>query len=352
MIKLLESDYYKVKPLIKSENEISVFGAIDGDMPGEFFVNNLENPTAALIKTCECNLVAGITDDNFISKLSSELDFWDEVTPDSQDWFEKIPLLHKNKFIRPFKRRRYVLNEDSFIKREMPLPDGFVLEKINLDVLRNSTYKNSESILEWVEGWGGDTAFIEKGAGNYIRNNESIVSWSISDCSYADQITIGVQTDEKYRKQGFGIRVVSETVNDCFMKGYKTINWLCVDSNRGSIILGEKIGFVHNNDYFFFCSYLPTENPSDISVEEWFAWAKHLEDTQEPQLIEESVYSYMKANDVVKVIEMIKSLPQFGIEPDFDEYTNTIHYFQLFGLSSNFNEPAWLEFIDLHKRIK
>ena len=347
MIKLSKSDYYKVKPLIKSENEISIFSAIEGDMPGEFFVNNSENPTAALIKTCECNLVAGITDEKFISNISAELDFWDEVTPDSQDWFEKIPLLHKNKFIRPFKRRRYVLDESSFIKRETPLPDGFVLERVDLDVLRNSSYKNAESILEWIEDWGNDTAFTEKGMGFYIRNSESIVSWSISDCSYKDQITIGVHTDEMYRKQGLGIRVVSETVNECFKKGYKTINWLCVDSNRGSIIIGEKLGFVHNNDYFFFCSYLPTENPSDISEEEWSAWAKYLEESsiQEPQLIEECLYGYIKANNVEKTIEIIKLLPQFGTKPNFEEYMNDIQYFQLFGLCSNFNDSDWQKFI-------
>ena len=235
MIKLPMSDFFKVKSLIKSKNEISIFSVIDGDMPGEIFANNLENPTAALVKTCECNLVAGIVDDEFISDISSEIDFWDSLTPDSQDWFGKILLLHKNKFIRPFKRRHYVLNEASFIKRENSLPDGFVLEKIDFDMLRNSTYENVEQILDWAADWGSETTFMEKGAGFYIRNSESIVSWSLSDCCYADQITIGVKTTECCRKQGFGIRVVSETANECFVKGYKIINWLCVDSNRGSI---------------------------------------------------------------------------------------------------------------------
>ena len=50
MIKLTKSDFVKVAPLIKSKNEISVFAVIDGNAPGEIFVNKLENPTAALIK--------------------------------------------------------------------------------------------------------------------------------------------------------------------------------------------------------------------------------------------------------------------------------------------------------------
>lgn len=57
MIKLSKADHFKFKPLIKSENEISAFGVIEGIIPGEIFANCAENPTTVLIKTCECNIV-------------------------------------------------------------------------------------------------------------------------------------------------------------------------------------------------------------------------------------------------------------------------------------------------------
>lgn len=348
MIKLNKASYSKIKPLIKSRNEISIFSVIDGNMPGEIFVNNESNPTAVLIKTCECNLVAGNIDNTFISEISSELDFWDCVTPDSQEWFGKIPLLHKNKFIRPFKRRHYTLDETTFIKRETTLPDGFMLEELDVALLRKSTYKNANKVLEWIDDWDNDSIFSKNGTGTYIHNGEIIVSWSLSDCCFGEQITIGVNTDEKYRNQGFGIKVVSETIMQCFRNGYKTINWLCLDSNRGSIAIAEKLGFTHSNDYFYFCSYLPTENPLDISEEEWLLWAKYLEESmvKEPQLINECLYTYMKANHVFKVIEIIKRLPQFGRTPDIKGYKRDIRYFQSIGLCSNFNNSDWLEFID------
>lgn len=349
MTRLSGSDCLKVKHLVKSNNEISVFGVIDGDLPGEIYVNDAGNPTAVLIQTCECNLVAGAVDDEkFISEISSELDFWDTVTPDSQEWFEKIPLFHENKFIRPFKRNRYILNEGSFIRNEALLPDGFVLEKADPAVLRASAYKNTKRVLEWIEEWGGDSAFTEKGTGFYIRNNEAIVSWSLADCNYSDQITIGVTTDGNYRKQGFGIRAAIETVNDCLMKGYKTINWLCVDSNQGSKRIAEKLGFIRNNDYFYFCSFLPTENLSDISEEQWSAWAEYLEKSsaQEPRLLNECLYSYMKANNVSKVIELIKSLTQYEKTVNIKEFRNDIRYFQSNGLCSKFNSIEWLDFMN------
>ena len=76
MFKLRPHDYKKVLPLIKSEYQLSVFSVIHDIMQGKIFVNNLENPTAALIQTSECNLLAGnVDDDTFNSAISDELGF-------------------------------------------------------------------------------------------------------------------------------------------------------------------------------------------------------------------------------------------------------------------------------------
>jgi len=347
MIQLSKSDFPKVRHFIKSENELSTWSVIDGIMPGEIFANNAERPTTALIKTCECNLIAGEIDEKFISEISTELDFWDNVTPDSSDWFDKIPLLHPNKYIHSFKRRRYTLSEPSFMKRDTPLPDGFTIENVNLEKLRSASYNNADRVLEWAKDCGSDATFIQNGVGTYIRNHETIVSWSLTDCGYFEQTTIGVQTDENYRKQGFGIKAVSETIQKCFEKGYKTINWLCVDSNQGSISIAERLGFEYKNNYYFFCSYLPTENLLDIPKKEWHDWAKYLEEAalQEPRLIIECLYTYIKADDVPKTIEIIKRLPKFGEELKMNKYQRDIGRFQSKGLCENFDNAEWQNFV-------
>jgi len=55
--KLPELNYSKIKQLVQSNNEISVFSVIDRIMPGEIYVNSTDNSTSALIKSPECNLV-------------------------------------------------------------------------------------------------------------------------------------------------------------------------------------------------------------------------------------------------------------------------------------------------------
>jgi hypothetical protein len=74
MIKLNSKEFKKITHLVKSQNELSVLSVINGVMSGEIYVNNIDNPTEALIQTSECNLIAGSS--NFTKK--AWIDFLNE----------------------------------------------------------------------------------------------------------------------------------------------------------------------------------------------------------------------------------------------------------------------------------
>ncbi|SHO51553.1 GNAT family N-acetyltransferase [Anaerocolumna xylanovorans] len=349
MFKLNNNDFNKVIQLVKSQNELSVLSVIKGAMPGEIYVNSIDNPTAALIRTCECNLIAGNSNDaNFNSEVSMVLDFWDPLTPDSSEWIDLIPTIHKNPFIRKYKRRHYILSVDDFKECKETLKDGFILEKVDIDLLRQRNYENSEKLLEWTADWGDDAKFQKYGAGYFIHNGKVIVSWSLSDCSFDKKITIGIHTDERYRKNGFGKTVVSAVVKDCFTKGYEKINWLCVDTNKGSIALAEKLGFKYNNNYYAFSTYPPIENIKDLSESEWFEWGEYLENASKTQdcLISSSMYCYIKSNDIEKTISIMTSMEQRKITLDYSSIKDYIIYLQNYGLGSNFRSQVWLDFLN------
>ncbi len=353
MFKLANDDFSKVFPIIKSQNEISVQAVITGRMPGEIYVNRFDNPTAALIKTCECNLIAGSTADAiFNSEISEVIDFWDQLTPDSEEWIDFIPTLHKNPFVRRYERRHYILSIDSFKESNKPLADGLMIEKVNIDLLRKSDYENSNKLLEWIDDWGDDDNFKEHGVGYYIRNDKAIVSWSLSDCCYNNKITIGIQSDERYRKQGLGKTVVSAVVKECFHKGYEIINWLCVATNKGSIALAERLGFTYNNSYYAFSSYPPIENITDLSYAEWLEWGEYLENASitEDNLLWEALYCYIKSNNIEKTIQIMTAMEHSKRNPDYSRFQSFIAYLQDCGLCSNFKSRAWSDF--LKQRLK
>jgi RimJ/RimL family protein N-acetyltransferase len=349
MYKLNNKEFGSILHLVTSRNELSVLSVINGVMPGEIYVNNIDNPTAALIQTSECNLISGSTNDAvFNSEVSSELDFWDQLVPDSMEWIDIIPTIHKNPFVRKYKRRHYSLSIDDFMEPNIALRDGFVIEKLNLDILRNNSYENAEKLREWVENWGDDTTFLKYGAGYYIHNGKVIVSWSLSDCSYDKKIAIGIHTDERYRNNGFGKIVVSATIKDCFSKGYEIIDWLCVDSNKGSSTIAEKLGFKYNNDYYSFASYPPIENINDLSESEWYEWGEYLENASKTEdcLIWDCLYCYIKANDVEKTIHIMTSMENKKIIIDYSKFKNYLDYLQNYGMCSNFRNKDWFDFLN------
>jgi RimJ/RimL family protein N-acetyltransferase len=354
MIKLDNKDFKKIIHLVKSQDELSVFSVINGDNPGEIYVNSLDNPTAALIQTSECNLIAGSTsDDVFNSEVSSELDFCDPLTPDSSKWMDKIPSIHKNQFIRKYTRRHYVLFADKFVENNLTLREGYVVEKIDINALKEGTYENSEKLLKWIENWGDNKSFEKNGVGWFVRNDKVIVSWSISDCSFQKEIAIGIHTDESFRNSGFGKIAAAATIKDCFHKGYEKIHWLCVDSNKGSIAIAEKLGFICSSHYYSFSSYPPIENLKDLSEAGWQEWAEYLEEASktEKTLIWESLYCYIKANNVEKTIDIMKVMKNNQITIDFLRFKNYIDKLKNYGVCTNFDNKFWIDFINENIKV-
>lgn len=348
MLKKLEKkDFGKVIALLESSNELSVFSVIDGIASGSVYVNSTVNPRAAFIQTSECNLIAGtITDIDFNQSVGEIIDFWDQITPDSKQWNDIIPQIHPDRFVRKYTRCHYVLDDANWSSKAFVLPNGYYLEPVNLEELRQGKYKNADQLLEWIDNWGNYESFCRCGVGAYIRNENTIVSWSLSDCAQKEKVAIGIHTDEDYRRKGFAQITVNEVIRLCFLKGYQLIEWLCVDCNKGSIAIAEKMGFKLQNYYDCFTPYAPIENLLDLSEAEWSEWAQHFEKAakSEPRLMEEGIYTYIKANNPEKAKEMLMARKEAGSLEDIklleDSINEFIGYLHSIGMASAFSKGS------------
>lgn len=348
MFKLESSEFYKVQKLIETKDELTIPAVINGNNPGEIFVNDRENPTAVLIKTAECNLLAGnASDEKFNSEISSELGFWDQVNADNIQWERIITKVHKNPYVRKYKRRRYVLNKENFNEVKVQLEEGVRVEPIDLDLIKRDELDNSEDVLEWIEGWGEEENFIKCGAGCIVRDEENIMSWSISDCAFKDKIAIGIHTDGEYRKRGFALIAASHTIKECFGKGYNKIEWSCVATNKGSIAIAEKLGFKCESVYEVFTSYPPIENIRDLSEAEWCEWGEYLDKASsvDREMKIDALHCYIKGNNLNRTISSIKDINKEDIKIDYEELNGWIKALQKRGLCGQFDDSRWRELI-------
>lgn len=344
MLKLESKDYNIIKKLIKNSSQnLSIHAVINGVMPGEIFVDSKENPTSVLIQTSECNLLAGNpNNERFNSEIKEYLDFWDDLTLDTDEWEPKITEVHKNKFIRKYKRRHYVLHQ---IKHSIHnVENGFFLEKVDPRYVSECNLKNSEKVMAWINDWGNADNFLNHGVGFMIRNEDTIISWSLTDCRYDERAAIGVHCDSNYRNRGFGTIVAAATADYCLSNGITEIDWLCVDTNVGSIAIAEKLGFARKSDYYSYASYPPIENKSDLTIEQWEEWALFYENVleEEPRLFWECALCWMKANNVDSVIKLLNKKIEKGWKWTVEELSNFFTGFR--------NNSKWEEYLN-HLKI-
>lgn len=343
--KLDSKEYGRVQDLVKNDlPELTVYSVLAGSTPGEIYVDDQDHPKSALIETPECNLLVGdATNSEFNAEVKEILDFWDQVTFDSEDWEKYIPEFHQNRFIRKYKRRNYLLKELKYKDYIANLPKGYQLEKVNPTQVSESQLENAEDVIEWVENnWGSFENFNQNGAGFLIRDEDTIVSWSIADCINGNKMAIGIHTDGNYRRKGLGAIVVAAMVDYCLSEGIEEIHWSCVDTNIGSIRTAEKVGFSKVQDYFSYTPYPPIENDTDLDKDGWADWARYYDkaNQQLPEFFFDAAICWAKAYDLEQVIYNLQQLSKTGWKCPVDDLEQG-------GLFSRFKDnSSWHEFLN------
>lgn len=350
MYTLKPSQYDRVVPLITAENDVTVQSALHGIINSEVMVDDAVSPTCALLKLPGTNYVMGNTDNrSFNEMLSTKLDFWDPLTPDNDAWCSIIPQCHPNSYIRRYTRCHYELSKNDWKDTLFAVPPEYVIEKVDVSQIRKHRYENADKLLDWTGDYCKDRDFMKDGTGCYVRHADKITNWSLSDGHYREKIAIGVQSDERFRRKGLSVAAVAATIKECFRKGFSTIEWLCVDFNKGSRAIAEKLGFRLVNTYYSFTPYPPCENYHDLSEQDWNEWADYYEkySLNEPRLLGEQLLARIKGNHNQKAKETICIMKEkYGaavLEENqwIAKIPNTIDYFHSIGMCSALSSEEW-----------
>ncbi len=99
---LFDNDRSKVLPLIiNSNHELTIKSVISGNSPGSVYVDNINIPQSGLVKTPECNVVFGKSDNSdFNIEIETHLGYFDPITCDESNWNGIVKNIHSNNAIR------------------------------------------------------------------------------------------------------------------------------------------------------------------------------------------------------------------------------------------------------------
>ena len=236
------ADYSKVKQLVDRIRVEKVYplSMMEGLQEGEVYVDNEENPTAALIWHC-CGFahIVGDYNEEFLGETitmmknppdghSGRMVLQAENDIRLQDVIRKEPMVRRYE--------RYILK---FVgeKGAIPLEMESKLKKVSSD-----NYELMKGRIVPAFSWESAEAFLRKGFGYCLIEDERMAACAFSSGISNDYVDIGVETAEEFRGKGYGKIVVSAMVNETLRRG-KTPVWGCDTRNEASMKLACSVGF-------------------------------------------------------------------------------------------------------------
>lgn len=265
---LNERNEWLANKLVNVDSDMMFAGVVAGNNPGEVWVDNLPNPTSALVWSSGLgafNFMGSASNPNFNLNLKELID--NEIIPflrsknrkdlefsvDSESWYPAIYEFIGNRTFHESYQYVYKSNPLFDGSRCLDLSESFNPVEIDesfLSELTTGELKNSDFIIHYIEQyWGTLDSFLGKGYGYVaLTPNKEIASIAISSFLFHSTHVIGVETLEEYQRQGMSSSLVSlllKKLNDNRVAAW----WDCMESNIASQKTAEKAGLVKSHRY-------------------------------------------------------------------------------------------------------
>ncbi|MEG7379663.1 GNAT family N-acetyltransferase [Bacillus subtilis] len=233
-----------------------VYSILEQTIPGVVYVDDHNFPKSFLIGT-----ESGIY---FIAGEEGNQDFNDFIAEyyekqakstkrftlfSSSDTWDRVMKTILKDELNQMKRVAFSFQQKPSIT-ELQLPKGFVLKKIDEDIISNSTEFNKAYYEEY---WGSVSHFSSKGFGFAVLHGNHVVSECTSIFLGHNRAEMDIYTLEDYRGMGLAYGVGSEFIKYGLKHGIIP-SWDCDVCNNSSITLAAKLGFKKIIEYSIFYS--------------------------------------------------------------------------------------------------
>jgi RimJ/RimL family protein N-acetyltransferase len=280
--KIERKDYARAQPVFANLAEIhlNVTAVLDGNCPGEVYVDDMSNPLTATLISGDGYYLAGATSNHaFNAALNAALprDHYFVLFCDLERWAGALDSVLKDTYAVRAARRYHTLRQIRIPDWQDRIPGGFSMQQVNAEFLVRDL-KNVDSVTDWIfDGWHSVDAFLEQGFGFCLVCGDDIASWSLVDYISGDRCEMGISTAWDYRRQGLGTLAATATAAEASARGFVTIGWHCWDNNVGSIGVAENVGFQEAVDYDVWINHWAAENVTDMTRDEFRVFAEFYE---------------------------------------------------------------------------
>jgi len=256
MQKAINTNFSKCTNILYSDSP-SYSGIVAGECKGDVWVDNIVNPTLALVYSFTVggfSIMGSPNDasvyDDFIKFLREKLFF--ELKSKGINYFEfSVESKRTEDYILKLFSNESINQEDEYFYRkyeanEVQEIDHYNIIKVDSEFIRQlqeGKYDNPEFLSErLLESWGTYENYIAKSVAYVATIETLIVAVIVGTARYQDVIPIDIETKAEHRKKGLASTLTQYFVNECVDKGL-VAQWNCIDSNIASRNTVEKEGF-------------------------------------------------------------------------------------------------------------
>lgn len=273
MINQLEaSEYGIVKPLLPGlENHPVLNGVIDGNNPGEIYVDTINDPKTAFIwaKNEMFYLCGKVDNQEFNTELEEfiastirveALPLEDtlnlEIYP-NHEWSPSIERIFRRVSLLQGERIPFVFHKEWYNSKDNKgIPNGYEIRMIDESLLQlDEAHVIKDEIMKF---WGPSLdSFFKKGFGYAVVQDTTVIGTCLSVFVSKNEYEIGINTyDSTHRGKGLATAMARAFIEECLRRGI-TPHWTTESFRKDSIVIAKKVGFEQLESYPVY--YLPFE---------------------------------------------------------------------------------------------
>ena len=222
---LVKSEFDSVRPIFDNieDNRAVVFAVIEGNNPGRILVDRPGNPSTALLRFAGGEVyLGGRADDEALNREIVELMLNDLASPPhllifsfSEAWKRALDELLKDRGVTRVIRDTFALSPERFSASHgdwrSRVPEGYRVQLMD------------RRLAEGVHGldllWGSLDNFFSRAFGFCVMHDDEMVSRCCPVSLGDRRFETGVETAEKYRRQGYATLAACAFIEHCLEQG-------------------------------------------------------------------------------------------------------------------------------------
>ncbi|RUT41968.1 GNAT family N-acetyltransferase [Paenibacillus anaericanus] len=241
---------------VNLKHHLSIKGVISGLIPGRVFLSNdgrtalLMNPQGFFLGGSPKNTLFFIEVNELLSKellpslaTRGELDYVMFYPSNDDSWIEALELVTRT--LLPLRSERMTL---TFDMNNTPNTLNDYIVPVDASLLKRQDLIGLDDVISEIDGgWPSLEAFEDRGFGCVaIQSTDeglTIISWCLTDWVVGSECEVGIQTEERYRGNGWARKTLLGALLLAKQKGITRVGWQCWSNNIGSQRTAMSVGF-------------------------------------------------------------------------------------------------------------